>query len=596
MKTDERQLDPTLRRSDPKRFLLGRKPAATAPPWLHDAVPATAFYWPSGTALYDRLDLCYARARHAARVAPSAEQLLAEPRMLSALLSRLAVADPVLFHVCLVHYALVLAPIVENDPNNDHAGLREIRAALESMETFGAALMSECSHRSSSHLHLRTRATFDRVTGDFILDTPDNAARKFPNNTASPGVSKTGAVYAQLVVDGVERGMFAFIVPLRDATGAVLPGVEIDPAPDTFALASDYAYVGLHGLRLPRHAWLSGGATLDADGTFRDPLPGTDARRASTMSAGAPHVWRSIIAAAAGIAQGAARILHSHTADRLSMGRLAPEQPLLRYRTVREAVLGSLATAYVLAIVAEHAHGERPAATTATESTWAPWSAVDRELPLLKAAATRLCAEVVSSCRAHCGANGFAGHDRLNAFHGWAHVYGTAGGDNDLILMDTAHTLYDAAEHQQIIDRDIEAVTDLTAPRSWLSMAQAVERRFRRKLTVEVDAARADGCDPFTAWNDNLPLAQATAAAHSDRIVLQTLADAHEAAPEPVGLLLCLHGLSWVEKHAGILGELECAPRPLADHIWDQRHALCESLMPYAADLAAAFDFPDLAR
>ncbi|MFJ1455264.1 acyl-CoA dehydrogenase [Nocardia sp. N2S4-5] len=596
MTTYERESDSPSRHSDPKSFLRGRNPAASSPTWLHDAVPDSAFYWPDGTTLYDRLELCYSRARRAGQIAPRAEHLLAEPRMLSALLSRLAVADPVVFHVCLVHYTLVLAPIVENDPDNTQTALREIRAALESMDTFGAALMSECSHRSSSHLHLRTRATFDRATGDFVLDTPDRDARKFPNNTASPGISKTGAVYAQLVVDGIERGMFAFIVPLRDATGAVLPGVDIEPAPDTVALASDYAYVRFHELRLPRHAWLSAGASLEDDGTFHDPLPDTDARRAGTMSAGAPHVWRSIIAAAASIAQGAARILYSHTADRLSMGRLAPEQPLLRYRTVREAVLGNLAAAYVLAIVSEHAHGERPTATTAGASTWAPWSAVDHELPLLKAAATRLCAEVVTSCRAHCGANGFAGHNRLNAFHGWAHVYGTAGGDNDLILMDTAHALCDAADDLPIADRNGAVRTDLTAPRNWLSMAQAVERAYRRKLSVEVEAARAGGSDHFTAWNDNLPLAQAAAAAYSDRIVLQASAAAHDAALEPVGGLLRLHALSWIEKHAGILGELDLVPRPLADHIWDQRRALCDSLMPHAADLAAAFDLPDLAR
>ena len=368
---------------DLRHFLLGRD---ATPEWLLAAIPDAAFYWPSGLSHGDRLALCYRRCGDVGRAAPPAGDLVRKPSALAALMARLAVADPVMFHICLVHYTLVLAPIVESDPDGRREGLREICASLETMQSFGAALMTETA-RSSSHLQLRTRATFDPNSGDFILHTPDADAAKFPNNTANPAVSKTAAVYAQLVSGGQERGIFVFIVPLRTPDGKLLPGVDLTPAPDTFALAADYASVRFDHMRIPFHTWLPNGAMLEADGRFHDPAGSADARRARTMSTGAPLVWRSVIAASASVAQGAVQLLQSHTAVRLSMGRLAPEQPLIRCWTIlQEALLGNIAAAYVLAIIDRHATGTPQAAPSppASEATWAPWSAVDRDLPLLE--------------------------------------------------------------------------------------------------------------------------------------------------------------------------------------------------------------------
>ncbi|MEU7141443.1 acyl-CoA dehydrogenase [Nocardia sp. NPDC046473] len=560
---------------------------------LHDAIPDAFFSWPDGISRQERLTLAYARARHAGRTAPPATELLDSPRMLSALLARAALADPDLFHILLVHYTLVLAPILRSGPA---AGLAETRAALESMEAFGSALMTEGA-RSNSHLHPRTQASFDPETGGFILHTPDADARKFPSSTGHPGVPKTGAVYAQLIVGGQERGTFVFIVPVRGPDGAALPGVQITPAPDTYALPCDFAYVRFDRMRIPLHAWLSDGATIDADGRFHDDAGDAAQRLARTMSIGAPHVWRGVIAACAGVTQDSARILQSHTATRLTMGRLAPEQGLIRYRNQQEAVLGALAAAYALAIVGRHVVRASAATLPAPDgaATWAPWSAVDSELPLLKAFATRLALEVIASCRTHCGATGFVAHNRLNAFHGFVNSYFCAGGDNDLILLDTAHAMADPHRYRppRPEPRPPDA-TDLTSPRAWVSLARTTERYYHHRLVSQIEAARRAGHDQFTAWNDNLALAQTAAAAQADRIVLELLQSAHHSAPAPVRGLLELYALSWIQRNAGFLADQRLTPTPLLDHIWERRRARCDELVPHITDFAATFDLPEL--
>ncbi|NEA22961.1 hypothetical protein G3I70_10725, partial [Actinomadura bangladeshensis] len=333
--------------------------------------------------------------------APPAADLLADPPALCALLDRAAIADPALFHLMLLHYTLALGPILRFGAGQD--GAREARDALESMDAAGTLLMTEVG-RSNSHLSPRTIARHDPATGGFVLTTPDPRAAKFPTNTAHPAVAKTAAVYATLVHGGQERGVFVFAVPLRRPDGTVPPGVRIVPAPETTGLQIDYAAVLLEGVHVPYGAWLRDGARIDADGAFHDPAGSPAARLTRSMGI-APPVWRAVISASAAITRASAGMLLAHSAGRTTLGRLAPRRPLTDYRNQQEAVLGALAAAYALTAVAAHVTEPRPAAphTPDDESgpatAWAPWSAVDRDLALLKAAATAQAQETVSACR-----------------------------------------------------------------------------------------------------------------------------------------------------------------------------------------------------
>ena len=74
---------------------------------------------------------------------------------------------------------------------------------------------------------LGTTATYDADAGEFVVHTPDAAARKdYIGNAARDG--GMAAVFAQLVVGGEPRGVHALLVPLRDERGDVLPGVTIE--------------------------------------------------------------------------------------------------------------------------------------------------------------------------------------------------------------------------------------------------------------------------------------------------------------------------------------------------------------------------------
>ncbi|WP_280267313.1 acyl-CoA dehydrogenase [Nocardia wallacei] len=567
----------------------------TERPWLRRAVPAEFFDWPDGLDRSERMGLVYARARAAGRAAPPAAELLADPPALSALLGRAAVADPDLFHVLLVHYTLVLAPMVAaGDPGQ---WLSDRRRELETMTCFGAALLTE-GERSNSHLHPRTEARFDPLAREFLLHTPDDDAVKFPNSTGHPEIAKTAAVYAQLIVDGAECGTYVFVVPVRGADGAPTTGVEITPAPDTSALPCDFASVRFRHKRIPLDSWLAAGASIDADGVLHDPSGSTAARLTRTMSGVAPQVWRGVIAGCAATARASARILYRRNANRLTMGRLAPEAPLLRYRTQQEALLEALATAHVLAVVSRHAAGgDNSAPARAQEATWAPWTAVDHELPLFKAMATRAALDTIGMCREHCGANGFVTTDRLNAYHGFVHSYCCAGGENGLILLDTAQAMADPELYRPPHpEPDPVTAADLAVPEAGARLARMAERYLHHRLITSLAEARCGGADEFTAWNDNLALARAAATAHLDRLITELLVREYASAAPAVGALLRLYLLSWVERRAGVLADQRLTPSHLYDHLYRHRRALCDELLPRLPDLVADNEFPSLYR
>ncbi|MDL4776907.1 acyl-CoA dehydrogenase [Actinomadura xylanilytica] len=569
---------------------------------LDEAVPPEFFGYPAGLTAREHQALTYARLRRAGLAAPPAPELLADPPALCALLERAAIADPALFHVMLLHYTLALGPILRFGAGQ--RGPAQARDDLETMASFGTLLMTEVG-RSNSHLSPRTLARHDPGTGGFVLSTPDAEAAKFPTNSAHPQIPKTAAVYATLVHGGLERGVFVFVAPLRGPDGQVPEGVRIVPAPETGGLQVDYAAVHLDGLRLPHEAWLRDGAGIGDDGAFHDPAGDPAARLTRSMGI-APAVWRAVIAASAAITRASAAALLAHSTGRPTLGRLAPRRPLTDYRNQQEAILGALASAYALTAVAGHVKARRTSADAPTapdgpapppgagpSTAWAPWSAVDRDLALLKTAATLQAQETVSLCRVHSGAPGFAANDRLNGYRGLAHAYTNAGGDNELILFDTARAMADLDRYTPPHTADQPPGDgDLTSPPMWLHLAGGCERRLRRRLADRVAAGRRGGQDAFTAWNDNLALATRTATAHADRIVLEILAAAHTAHKGVLRQVLTLYALGWMERRAGILlNEGIIAPGTL-DRVWELRRRVCDELAPHAAGLAAAFELP----
>src|SRR5690606_31538024 len=92
-----------------------------------------------------------------------------------------------------------------------------------------------------------------------------------------PSLRKTGVVFARLMVNDSDHGVFTFVTPLRTERGSPI-GVHIRSTVETSGLPLDYATVSFDDVRLPFDAWMSDGARIDAAGVVHDPNGPPDAR------------------------------------------------------------------------------------------------------------------------------------------------------------------------------------------------------------------------------------------------------------------------------------------------------------------------------
>jgi acyl-CoA oxidase len=132
----------------------------------------------------------------------------------------------------------------------------------------GNYCQTELGH-GSDVMALKTTATFDKATDEFIINTPDLTAYKmWPGDLGR--FTTHAAVTAKLIIDGEPRGIHFFIVPLRDVnTFKHLPGVKTgDLGPKIGYTTKDNGYACFDNVRIPRLNMLMGLAEVDKEGNF----------------------------------------------------------------------------------------------------------------------------------------------------------------------------------------------------------------------------------------------------------------------------------------------------------------------------------------
>lgn len=128
---------------------------------------------------------------------------------------------------------------------------------LSQSGALGCFLLTEMQAGVLSGLIVRTTATYDSESSEFVLHTPDDAAAK---NWISQGyTAELGVVIADLVVDGKSHGPHPFYMKLRESKGGnLVPGVRIeDMGGKTVANDLDNARVWFDNVRLPKDALLN---------------------------------------------------------------------------------------------------------------------------------------------------------------------------------------------------------------------------------------------------------------------------------------------------------------------------------------------------
>ncbi len=508
----------------------------------------------------------------------------------------------------------------------------EYLPGIISGELLGCFAMTETGHGSDVAM-LRTTATYDVESREFVVTTPDDAARKdYIGNAARDG--RMAVVFAQLVTGGDSHGVHALLVPIRDEAGKPLPGIRIEDCGRKAGLNGvDNGRIWFDQVRVPREALLDRFGQVAEDGTYTSPIE-SPSRRFFTMLGTLVRGRISIAGAVGSATQTALAIAIRYAEERRQFTRpdSSQEVVLLDYATHQRRLLPALARTYALHLAQEElvcTLDDQAAAEVLDE-------VAQRELETraagLKAMATWHATATIQACREACGGHGYLASSRLPQLKSDTDVFTTFEGDNTVLMqlvakglltgyrndfgaLDTLGTarfladqlvgsLVERTSARTLVQRIVDAAprrdegTDLL-DRAWqCAVFQDRERHVVEGLARRLRRASGSDSAAFEAFNAAQPHLLAAARAHVEAEMLAAFVAAIERCPDPVaaqwlGKLCDLFVLSAIEADGAWFlehGRMSAARMKAVRRAVDR---LCTLLRPQARLLVDAFGIPD---
>ena len=503
---------------------------------------------------------------------------------------------------------------------------------MMTLELPGCFAMTETGHGSDVQ-HLRTTATYDPATGEFVVHTPGPAARKdYIGNAARDG--RIAVVFAQLVTQGESHGVHAVLVPIRDERGEPCPGVRIEDCGHKGGLNGvDNGRIWFDDVRVPRDALLDRYGQVAADGTYSSPVE-SRSQRFFTMLGALVRGRVSVGGAAAAAAQASLAIAVEHGENRTQFARPGSdgEVTVLDYLAHQRRLLPALATSYAL----HFAQGQLTSDLHDVQTGGTDDDARQRELESraagLKAISTWHATATIQGCREACGGAGYLSVNRLVQLKADSDVFTTFEGDNTVLMQLVAKSMLTSyRDHfgeldtmgtvRFLADQVVETVLEKTSARGLVDRLAAaapgrdddvnlLDRDWQRELFEWREshvvaglarrlrrAAKGDGADMFEAVNRVQAHSLRAAHAHVHRLVLDAFAAAidrcdNEDAKALLGRVCDLYVLAEVESDRGWFLEHGRLTPALSKAVGRAVDDLCRDLRPHARTLVAGLGIP----
>lgn len=500
---------------------------------------------------------------------------------------------------------------------------------IMSLRVPGAFAMTETGHGSDVSA-VGTTATFDEATGEFVIHTPFRAAWKdYLGNAALHGTA--AVVFAQLITKGVNHGVHAFYVPIRDENG-FLPGVGGE---------DDGIKGGLNGIdngrlhftkvRIPRTSLLNRYGDVDESGAYTSPID-SPGRRFFTMLGTLVQGRVSLDGSAVVASKLALTIAITYATQRRQFTAASDEEVvLLDYQRHQRRLVPRLAQAYAMSFAHETFLTAFDGVFSGAHDTDDDRQDLETIAAALKPLSTWAALDILQEAREACGGAGYLAQNRLTQLRADLDIYTTFEGDNNVLLQLVAKRLlgdyaakfthadmatlarYVAGNagatalnrsglrqlSQSIVDfgstaRSVGYVRDGASQRQLLtdrveSMVAGLAGRLRAAGKLAPEAA----ADLFNANQNELLEA---ARAHGELLQWESFTTALEGMPDSTKKVMTwlrdLFGLGLIEKNlAWYLMNGRLSPnraRAITDYIDDR---LLPRLRPHALDLVDAFRF-----
>ncbi|NLB47523.1 MAG: acyl-CoA dehydrogenase, partial [Microbacteriaceae bacterium] len=330
-----------------------------------------------------------------------------------------------------------------------------------SLKLPGAFAMTEIGH-GSDVASVGTTATYDPETEEFVIHTPFKGAwKEFLGNAALHG--QAAVVFAQLITNGVNHGVHAFMVPIRTPDGQMMPGIGSEDDGVKGGLNGiDNGRLHFTNVRIPRTNLLNRYGDVAADGTYSSHIE-SPGRRFFTMIGTLVQGRVSLDGAAVNAMKGALAIALRYGSERRQFsGADGKEVVLLDYGHYQRRLLPRLAETYAMQFADHKLLETFDEVFSGANDTDENREDLETLAAALKPLSTWAALDTLQEAREATGGAGFIAKNRLTGWRADLDIYVTFEGDNNVLLQLVGKRLL-TEYAEQFKDGDVAAIAKVVA-------------------------------------------------------------------------------------------------------------------------------------